>query len=125
MTVIAQVQIDGVPVTDCENYELGAFCGAECRGDVIGLDDEDVFFISLYGNENDENTFMLYDIAEGEVHQGVCYYTVIYQDNAVMGTYAQPIVLNFVTTSAFTKDIIGYSANAKDRYYLIASPSAR
>jgi len=122
MTVIAQVQIDGVPVTDCENYELGAFCGAECRGDVIGLDDEDVFFISLYGNENDENTFMLYDIAEGEVHQGVCYYTVIYQDNAVMGTYAQPIVLNFVTTSAFTKDIIGYSANAKDRYYLIASP---
>ena len=122
ITVIAQVQIDGVPVTDCENYELGAFCGAECRGDVIGLDDEDVFFISLYGNDNDENTFMLYDIAEGEVHQGVCYYTVTYQDDAVLGTYAQPVVLNFVTTSTFTKDIIGYTPNVKDSYYLIASP---
>ena len=122
MAVIAQVQINGVPVTDCENYELGAFCGSECRGDVIGLADEDVFFISLYGNDNDVNTFMLYDMTAGQIHQGVCYYTITYHDNSVVGTYENPVVLNFVTTSVFTKDIIGYTANAKDRYYLIASP---
>lgn len=122
MTVIAQVQVDGVPVTPRSQWELGAFCGTECRGSVIGLDDEPVFFLTIYGNEGDQNTFMLYD-REGEtVNQGVCYYAATYLDNDVIGTYENPVVLNFVTTTVFTKDIIGYTPNAKDRYYLVASP---
>ncbi|MBR5725400.1 MAG: choice-of-anchor J domain-containing protein, partial [Muribaculaceae bacterium] len=49
MTVIAQVQLDGVPVAPRSQWELGAFCGTECRGSVIGLDDEPVFFLTVYG----------------------------------------------------------------------------
>ncbi len=122
MTVIAQVQLDGVPVTPRSQWELGAFCGTECRGSVIGLDDEPVFFLTVYGNEGDQNTFLLYDRAGEAVSQGVCYFAANYLDNDVIGTYENPVVLNFVTTPVFTKDIIGYTPNTKDRYYLVASP---
>lgn len=122
MTVIAQVQLDGVPVAPRSQWELGAFCGTECRGSVIGLDDEPVFFLTVYGNEDDQNTFLLYDRAGEAVSQGVCYYAAAYHDDDVIGTYENPVVLNFVTTPVFTKNIIGYTPNTKDRYYLVASP---
>ena len=124
MAVIAQVQIDGVPVTNRSLWELGAFCGTECRGSAIGLDNEPVFFLSVYGNEGDQNTFMLYDRAGATVSEGVCHYTATYHDNDVIGTYEAPVVLNFVTMQTFTKEILGYSSDPEvcDRYYLIASP---
>ena len=124
MSVIAQVQVDGVPVTPRSQWELGAFCGTECRGSVIGLDDEPVFFLTVYGNEDDQNTFMLYDRAGEAVSQGVCYYAAAYHDNDVIGTYENPVVLNFVTEQSFYKYIDAYSANPdiRDHYYLIATP---
>ena len=124
MAVIAQVQIDGVPVTNCSLWELGAFCGTECRGSAIGLDNEPVFFLSVYGNEGDQNTFMLYDRAEAAVSEGVCHYTATYHDNDVIGTYETPVVLNFVTMQTFTKEILAYDPDpeVRNHYYLIASP---
>ncbi|MBP5573513.1 MAG: T9SS type A sorting domain-containing protein [Bacteroidales bacterium] len=126
MAINAEIQINGVPVTEADRWELGAFCGDVCRGDRKGLGNGPfglVCYLTVYGTEGDVLSFALYDMTNEEVHPGVCETTVTYVPQGHVGEVWEPFILNFVTAQTFTKPILGYDVNEGDgHYYLIASP---
>ena len=125
MSVTAEIQINGVPVTEADRWELGAFCDGECRGDQQGLGEGPfglLMYLTVYGNAGDVLNFYLYDMDNGEVFLGESPTTVVYVPQGGVGEVWEPFVLNFVTMQTFTKDIQAYTEGQEDRYYLIASP---
>ena len=132
MTVVAQIQINGENV-DRATYEVGAFCGDECRGTsgngLVDWTDANLGYFAYFnimGNDEDEINFYLYDIANTEICAVKCFRTVTLENGAELGTdiFTDTFVLNFVTEQTFTKNIEGYSDNEHENggYYLIASP---
>ena len=133
MMVTAQIQING-QLVDRATYEVGAFCGDECRGTSLGEGDADLVdfgdlgyfaFMNVMGNNGDIINFYLYDKENSCIIEGVCNTTITLQNGGEIGTNifgGDIFVLNFVS-EYYTKDIIGYvdESNA-DRFYLIASP---
>ena len=125
MSIFAEIQINGVPQSG-DNWEVGAFCGDECRGDQVGTVPAPTEFgqmlsMVVYGVNGDVINFYLYDI-ENQSIVGECATTVTYVEQGNAGVVWNPLILNFITTPTFTKDILAYTDSAKDRYYLIASP---
>ena len=139
MMVTAQIQING-QLVDRATYEVGAFCGEECRGTSSGgRDDEDGLlvdftedglgyfaFMNIMGNDGDIINFYLYDKESQSIFQGVCATTVELENDGELGTdiYGGDIfVLNFVEPveeQTFTKHIEAWTEDGG--YYLIASP---
>ena len=126
--VIARVQTNGIDITDGTNWEVGAFCGNQCRG-LCNMENGWVassstpytyyMMMMIYGNEGDQLTFNLYDKANEEVY-GSCDVTLTYTEEGY-GDFWDPVILNFRAVESFTLDILGYGGN-NNRYYLIASP---
>ena len=129
MLVVAQIQINGENV-DRATYEVGAFCGEECRG-ISGeaLDDWTIYelgyfaFFNILGNDGDEINFYLYDIENDGICAVKCFQTVTLANGGELGIDVDNdlFVLNFVTEQTFTKEIAGFTGE-RDHYYLIASP---
>ena len=130
MLVTAQVKIDGVLV-DRSTYEVGAFCGDECRATsgTQGLDDwtdENLgyfAFMNVMGNNGDIINFCLYDLANNSIVPGICNATVTLVNGGELGIDifgGDIFVLNFITEQTFTKGIAAYTTDGG--YYLIASP---
>lgn len=123
MSVTAEIQINGVPVTETERWELAAFCGDDCRGDNKGLGAGPfgpLMYLTVYGESGDVMNFYLYDLDNDEVYPGICSATVTFIPGESYGYPWEPFVLNFVTIQTFTKDINPYTEVGG--YYLIASP---
>ena len=122
MPVVAQIQINGIEQTSTE-IELGAFCGESIRGSHrIELIDGVYYrvWIQVYANSAfDTFTFKIYDHQTGMELENCS--VVLYFDEEGYGTNANPQVFNF-TTYTYNKNIIAYTPNAKDHYYLLASP---
>ena len=126
MYLETQIQINGVPVSNT-NWEVGAFCGDECRGLgdaddwwVSPVDQSNILTIVVGGATGDVINFYLYDVENQEVFPGFCNVALDWVDGDI-GNMLEPYVLNFVTVQTFTKDITAYQGD-KDHYYLIASP---
>ena len=130
MAVTAQIQING-QLVDRATYEVGAFCGEECRGTsgAQGLedftDDELGYFamMNVMGNNGDIINFYLYDHQSNEVVAAVCNTVVELENGAEVGIdiFGGGIfVLNFLTVQTFTKEIAAYTEDGG--YYLIATP---
>ena len=126
MYLEAQIQINGVPVTNT-NWEVGAFCGDECRGLgdadnwwVSPVDQSNILEIVVGGATGDVINFYLYDVTDQEVYPAICDVTLDWVDDDI-GDMFEPFVLNFVTMQTFTKEISAYTSD-RDNYYLIASP---
>ena len=124
MYLETQIQINGVPVTNT-NWEVGAFCGDECRGLggwwVSPVDNSNLMEIVVGGATGDVINFYLYDVEHSEVFRGMCNVTLDWIDGDI-GDMFEPLVLNFLTERTFTKEIAAYTEGEKDHYYLIASP---
>ena len=127
MYMETQIQIDGIPVTNT-NWEVGAFCGDECRG--LGdadnwwespVDNSDILEIMVGGATGEVISFYLYDVTNQEVYPAICAVTLEWIDDDI-GDMFEPFVLNFETSQTFTKEIAGYNEGSNDHYYLIASP---
>ena len=127
MYLETQIQINGVPVTNT-NWEVGAFCGNECRG----LGDADNWWVSAFDQSNileivvggatgEVINFYLYDVTNQEIFPGICYLALNWIDGDI-GDMFEPLVINFVTMQTFTKEIEGYAEDSIGHYYLIASP---
>lgn len=127
MYLETQIQINGVPVTNT-NWEVGAFCGEECRG----LGDADNWWVSAFDQSNileivvggatgEVINFYLYDVTNQEVYPAICAVTLDWVDDDI-GDMFEPFVINFVTMQTFTLEIEGYAEDSIGHYYLIASP---
>ena len=132
MVVTAQIKINGVLV-DRGSYEVGAFCGEECRATsgTQGLDDwtEDDLgyfaFMNVMGNNGDSISFYLHDLENNCNFAGICFTTIELENGGELGIDilgGDIFVLNFVTEQIFTKEIEGYAEDSIGHYYLIASP---
>ena len=131
MLVTAQIKINGVLV-DRDTYEVGAFCGEECRGTsgtdgLIDFTDDDLGYFAMMnvmGNNGDIINFYLYDHESSSIFQGFCNTTLELENGGEVGIdiYGGDIfVLNFISGQNFYKEIAGYGNN-DGGYYLIASP---
>ena len=127
MSLMAQIQIDGVPV-DRDSWEVGAFCNGECRGDVTPLLDMTaqslgyLASMTINGNDGDVINFYLYDTQAGQVFQGECPTTVVMENDGFIGQdiFNDLFVLNFLSTPFWTMDIEAYTTNGG--WYLITTP---
>ena len=132
--IVAQIKINGVEQTS-NDIELGAFNGESIRGSQrIGQYGSAGYYraiIQIYGNPietNYEVTFKLYNHSTGEEFDNcdISYlgepYTILWTAPHAIGNNSKPVVLNFVTTQTFEKEIQAYTEGTKDHYYLIASP---
>ena len=131
MVVTAQIMIDGVLV-DRGSYEVGVFCGEECRATsgVEGLDDwTDIdmgyfAFMNVMGNNGDIINFYLHDLENNCNFAGICSTVIELENGGELGVdiFGGGIfVLNFESIQTFTKDIIGYGTGTGN-WYMIASP---
>ena len=101
--VFATLTLDGEAAGNIQNYEIAPFCGTELRGDAVKALDVNgkyVFWFSVYGGNAEEPetiTFKLYDYATGTLFDNVSETTVTYGNNngVNIGSYAEPIVINF------------------------------
>ena len=98
MSLIAQIQIDGVN-QNVTSLEIGAFCGGELRGSnriqYIQQLNKYLVFLTIYGNNNDAITFMLYDHITGQELDYTSPSAISYVQNGTIGSIAMPHVLNF------------------------------
>ena len=102
--IVANVTIDGQPVTLTADYRLGAFVGDELRGlaapytEEEGNFDDSNFWIQVFydyaPNTSEDITFKLYD---GTTEYASCGVTKATQEEG-WGTPSEPVVLDFVTT---------------------------
>ena len=130
MLVVAQIQVNGA-VVDNGNWVVGAFLHDECRATSgTELDDwTDVnlgyfAFMNIMGEDGDEIEFYLFDKTSDKVIDAQCSTTVELVNGAELGIDilgGDIFILNFMTKSTLTKEIIGYTTGQRD-YYLIASP---
>ena len=101
MSVIGVIEINGVEQAS-ESYELGAFCGDECRGSEMlafyeGLNRYMVFMI-VYGEPGDVLSFRLYDHAIQQELDLTPAETMQFVPNAMVGTVLDPYVFSFSGT---------------------------
>ncbi|MCM1331007.1 MAG: C10 family peptidase [Bacteroides sp.] len=94
MPVISKITDAGIAVDNIEEYEIGAFCGNECRG--MGIPVEGYMMINVYGNPDDKINFRLYskfDNAEEKLPQ-----EIYFSENPV-GSLKMPHIFNSATSS--------------------------
>lgn len=131
MTAIVQVNIDGVEQTSSD-IELGAFNGETVTGSerigVYGSAGYHRVYLAVYFNQVYDVSFKIYNHQTGVEldNYNVTFegepFTMACVPDAAYGLRKNPIVINFTSSSTFTKDITAYTEGAKDHYYLIASP---
>ena len=108
MSVIGVIQIDGVEQATAA-LELGAFVNDECRGRERLEYDSDIdrylLYLTLFGNDDDQLTFKLYDHGVNAEVDKTCLTTLTFETNGVVGTYDEPFVFDFgdalMQTSSF------------------------
>ena len=100
MSVTADIQIENVPANNL-NIELGAFCNGELRGSArlqyISAVDKLVYLLTVYGENDDEISFKLYDHTSGREMDYMTYQTISYINNGTVGNYDEPHVINFIS----------------------------
>ena len=93
MPVICRVSRDGT-IVPCDEYGIAAFCGEECRG--IGVVVEDWIMISVFGNAGDEIGFRIH--SEASDTDTRLKQSLIFTEDAV-GSLASPFVFDYNSTS--------------------------
>ena len=98
MTLIGKVSLNG-QIQDVTNLEVGAFCNNEVRGSntikyfpEIG---EYLLFLTIYGNDNDNITFKLYDQQAREELDVITSPSVVFYADETMGEASDPYILYF------------------------------
>ena len=104
-TGIFQVKLNGVLVEDQNTYDLGAFCGDECRAhrsNFLTTSGQPLWLLTFKAKEvGEEYHFLLYDINNGRYFRGTCDVVLTYSNNAVYGSGTNPLVLNFIAPYVF------------------------
>lgn len=98
MNIIGVLEINGVEqATDV--FEVGAFCGDECRGSEMltyysGVD-RHMLFMTLYGQSGDVMSFRLYDHGSQRELELTPLETIQFVSNDILGSIPDPFVISF------------------------------
>ncbi len=88
MNIVAMLEADG------DNYEIAAFVGGEVRGSARPIYveplDAYMFFLTIHGDEVEEMSFRVYDLATGEEYN--LNDRMNYTDNAIVGSITEPYI---------------------------------
>ncbi len=88
MNIVAMLEADG------DNYEIAAFVGGEVRGSARPIYveplDAYMFFLTVHGEDVEEMTFKVYDLATGEEYN--LNDRMNYTDNAIVGSITEPYI---------------------------------
>ena len=88
MNIVAMLEADG------DNYEIAAFVGGEVRGSARPIYveplDAYMFFLTVHGEDVEEMTFRVYDLATGEEYN--LNDRMNYTDNAIVGSITEPYI---------------------------------
>lgn len=107
MTMVGLVQVDGVELLS-EIYEIGAFCGDECRGNAFlqyqPLYDRYLVYMTVSGQNGDKIKFRLYDHQQNRIVDRITP-TVRFESNAHFGTPDDPYIYYFTTYLTIATDI--------------------
>ena len=107
MSMIGLVQVDGVELLS-EIYEIGAFCGDECRGNAFlqyqPLYDRYLVYMTVSGQNGDKIKFRLYDHQQNRIVDRITP-TVRFESNAHFGTPDDPYIYYFTTYLTIATDI--------------------
>ena len=98
MNVIGVIEINGIELAT-EGFEVGAFCGDECRGSEIltfyeGLG-RYLVFMTIYGQSGDVFSFKLYDHSTQRELELTPPETLPFTANAIVGALHDPFVISF------------------------------
>lgn len=126
MTMIGAIQIDGEE-QQSEYLEIGAFCGGECRGSELlayyPAVEKYLVFLTVYGSNDDEITFKLYDHQTEAELDLENQQAVPFSANAFFGNPNEPYLFGFnsdVTWLTITANVMpegsGY-VNGYDSFY--------
>ena len=110
MMAVTATVMDGDSEASDSVFQIGVFCGDECRG--IGKYIDGTFKLSVYGESADELVFKAIDVNTNTVYSIT--ESVVFNPD-VLGSQAAPYTLNFETPSGV--DIIRLSRNAKFPIY--------
>lgn len=96
MNVMGPVVVNGVQL-ESEAYEIGAFCGAECRGSAFLSDMAGIYMAlqTIGGSSGEEITFRVYDHIAGEEVVVDCNTTLSFVADAFYGSPTEPYVISF------------------------------
>lgn len=82
-----------------DNFEIGAFCGDECRGSArpvyIPQLDKFVTYLTVYGNEGDEISFKLFDTDANEIISDVSENTISFSGCSILGSSTEAFEIEY------------------------------
>ena len=98
MNIIGVLEINGVEQA-IDVFEIGVFCGDECRGSEMlayysGVD-RHMLFMTLYGQSGDVMSFRLYDHGSQRELELVPPETIQFVSNEILGSIAEPYPISF------------------------------
>ncbi len=104
MTMVGVITLNDDEIRN-ENFEIGAFCGEECRGSEVlkyyAAIDRYLVYLTVYGSDGDAISFRLYD-HEAEEELGVNIEGVTFEVNAMYGKPTDPYVFDFILNKIIT-----------------------
>ncbi|MBQ8223574.1 MAG: T9SS type A sorting domain-containing protein, partial [Bacteroidales bacterium] len=113
MNITAVAMIDGVEQMS-DNLEIGVFADGECRGSAKAvykeMIDRYVFYLTVYGEGDEELTFRLYDADMNDIQEADA--TMSFDKNATIGNINNSHIINFTTM-----DIDEYEVVESDAIY--------
>ncbi len=126
MNVTAVVAIDGTELMSGD-LEIGVFANGECRGSAKAvykeMADRYVFFLTIYGEGDEELTFKLYD-ALLDVEYLETSEIMTFNVDATIGNINNPYIINYATVSVedieveFVDNIYPNPVNVRETVYL-------
>ena len=126
MNVTAVVAIDGTEQMSGD-LEIGVFANGECRGSAKAvykeMADRYVFFLTIYGEGDEELTFKLYD-ALLDVEYLETSEIMTFNVDATIGNINNPYIINYATVSVedneveFVDNIYPNPVNVRETVYL-------
>lgn len=100
MMLTGIIQIDGAEQFS-DNLEVGAFCDSVVRGSqraqLISATGRYLFYMTIYGNNNEEITFKLYDHELDSVLDLECITNLTFVQDHIIGSTTDPYALNFIS----------------------------
>ncbi len=94
MPVISRVVTEGGLLAEDGEFEVGAFCGDECRGTGVYVDG--MFMVSVFGNTGDEISFRLLSVPSGR--ESILSQTILFSENPV-GSLKSPYIIDASETT--------------------------